>query len=496
MSYIDKFIRKTVVDIKQCIHGGRIWESAGITENPVSSSDHQTENKPLDFSANFNPMGPPERNIIKQIASSTLENIDSYPDNRYLEFREAAAGFAGVSPENIIPANGSSELIRIIAETILEGGDTVILPQPTFSEYELNIRLMGAVPENIEYRNVYQDLRVIDDELLARSKAVFLCNPNNPTGTLIAASELGRLADACRKHGTFLVIDEAFIELSDPAESMAKAVSENPFIIIMRSLTKEFAIPGIRIGYGIMHPELAYRMENIRTPWNMGTIPAAVGTYLMDTYSKDRSFLDGSRELIAKEREWLMERLSLIRGFTPIPSDTNFILVKIRDFGMDSGEITRLMLNQGILIRDCESFMRMGGHYIRVAVRKRDENQKLIDAFATSVTQWGKELAEKKIDEALHQGKIASRTNCEYYPCHFDGQDCTFCFCPFYPCGDERTGGHMVVRRTGGEVWSCAGCDLVHRPVVANSILEALMACDGTPDDIQRIWKKVMEPLL
>jgi threonine-phosphate decarboxylase len=482
---VDRSFRKTVAEIQKCTHGGRFAENA-----------RQNMTELLDFSANFNPLGPPDIEAIEKIAIHAINDIEWYPDNRYLDFKRAAAVFAGVDPENIIPANGSSELVRLIAETILDVGDTVILPQPTFGEYELNIKLMGAVPKHIEYRNVYRNIGSITDEMLAASKAVFICNPNNPTGTLIPKPDLEKLALKCQENETFLIIDEAFIELSDPEHSMAAKVNENPFIIIMRSLTKIFAIPGVRIGYGIVHPDVANRMENVRIPWNLGTISDALGIWLLEKHAADPSYLERSRELIRTERDWLMNNLSLVRGFDPLPSDTNFIMVRIRDFSMDSREIDLRMRSLGILIRDCASFRRVGRDYIRVAVRTREDNQKLIDALAESITQWGRELAGRKIHEALHQGKIASRTNCEYYPCHFEGQDCTFCFCPFYPCNDERTGGHMVDRSTGGQVWSCAGCDLVHRPEVANPILEALMACEGKPEDIKDIWKKVMEPML
>ena len=485
MNNIDRFIRKSVVDINPCIHGGKVAEN-------IELSGHEL----LDFSANLNPIGPYEMDTIREIIDRALEIIDSYPDNRYEEFKNFAAAFAGVKPENIIPTNGSSELIRLIAETILDYGDIVLLPQPTFGEYELSIKLMGATPENIEYREVYQGNGKIDEGLLSRSKAFFICNPNNPTGTLIAGSDLAKLAQKCQQNETFLVVDEAFIELSDPAQSIAGLADNNPFVIVMRSMTKVFAIPGMRIGYGIAHRDLTARMENIRIPWNIGTIPDTVGSWLLDTHTKDPSYLERTRELIKKERIWLTQRLSLIRGFNPVTSSTNFILIKIKEFGMDSGEITERMRHQGILIRDCASFRRMGYDYIRVAVRTREENQRLVDAFGESVAQWGRELAEKNIDEAIHQGTIASRTNCEYYPCHFEGQDCTFCFCPFYPCLDERTGGHMVERRTGGDVWSCADCDMIHRPEVANSILEALMACEDRPGDLKHIWKQVIEPLL
>lgn len=485
LMYIDKFIRKTAVDIEPCVHGGRIVRE--LRKSGV---------KPLDFSANCNPFGPPDKEKLKLIINKTLKNIDWYPDNEYIDLRTAAARFSGVELENIIPSNGSSELIRLIMQTILDNGDMVILPQPTFDEYELSIRLSGAVPEYIKYEAVYRDSGTITDDMLNRSKLVIICNPNNPTGTLISKTDLEILAKRCQECETFLVIDEAFIELCDPSSSMSTYVNNNPFLILIRSLTKIFTIPGIRIGYGIAHREIASKMNNLRIPWNVGSVPSAVGTWLMETHYKNPAFLEQSRELINIERDWLIKNLGLIRGFDPVPSSTNFILINIHDFGMDSVMITRCMQQLGILIRDCSSFRRLGQDYIRVAVRSHKENQQLIDTFSKSVELWGKYLAKKSIHEALQRGKTFSKTDCDYYPCHFKGQDCTFCFCPFYPCEDERTKGEMILRSTGDQIWSCMDCDLLHRPDVATAVLEELINCEGNIRDLKKIWKKVVEPLL
>jgi threonine-phosphate decarboxylase len=483
--YIDKFIRKTAVDIEPCIHGGRIareLQTSGV--------------EPLDFSANCNPFGPPDKEKLKLIINRAIKNINWYPDNDYNDLRTAAARFAGVELENIIPANGSSELIRLIMQTILDNGDKVILPQPTFDEYELSIKLSGAIPENIKYEAVYRDPGAITDDMLNRSKSVIICNPNNPTGTLISVTDLKILAKRCQESETFLVIDEAFIELSDPSSSMSTNVNTNPFLILIRSLTKIFTIPGIRIGYGIAHRDIASKMNDLRIPWSVGSIPAAVGTWLLETNYNNPAFLEHSREQISIERDWLTKQLGLIRGFDPVPSSTNFILINIRDFGMDSSMITRCMRHLGILIRDCNSFRRLGLDYIRVAVRSHKENQQLIDTFSKSIELWGKYLAKKSIHEALQRGKTFSKTDCDYYPCHFEGQDCTFCFCPFYPCEDERTKGKMIIRSTGDPIWSCMDCDLIHRPDVATAVLEELIKCEGNLKDLKEIWKKVVEPLL
>jgi Zn-finger protein len=149
------------------------------------------------------------------------------------------------------------------------------------------------------------------------------------------------------------------------------------------------------------------------------------------------------------------------------------------------------MLRQGIIIRDCASFDLK--NHIRVAVRKRSENRKLIAAFTQAITEWGHELAEKEIGKALDRGVAArSRIDCEYYPCHLEGQDCTFCFCPFYPCENTRTGGEVLHRSTGGTVWSCARCDLIHDGIIADKVLKELMGGKKIKD----IWKLVVEPHL
>ena len=217
VSNIDQYIRKSVTNIEQCVHGGRVAEY--LKHNRIEL---------LDFSANFNPFYPPDKAEIENITTGALKNIEFYPDNRYIEFKNASAGFAGVKPNNIIPANGSSEAIRLISETILNKGDVVLLPRPTFDEYELNIRLMDAVPQSINYRDMFLHPDIINDDLLGNSKALFICNPNNPTGTLIERSRLEQLARRCQENKTFLIIDEAFIQLSDPAHSIACLLYTSP----------------------------------------------------------------------------------------------------------------------------------------------------------------------------------------------------------------------------------------------------------------------------
>lgn len=467
---LENRIRKNILELKPCIHGARLSESA--------EASGMREEEMLDFSVNLNPLGMPE---VKRILAKASKSISSYPDNRYSGFKKAAAERLKVSPENIVPGNGSAELIRLFAEAVLRRGDKVVIPSPTFGEYELQCKLFGASIEYIDYKNITKAR--IDD-----CKAVFLCNPNNPTGNLIKREEVLGFADRCASKEVFLFADEAFIELSNPEESVAEHAASNDFLVVLRSLTKTFAVPGLRIGFAVASSNLTGILNSLRLPWNLNSIAAAVGEYLL---KKDQNYLARSLELITKEREWLNSKLKAIRGFKPYPSDANFILVDLKEFALSSTELTERMLKHGIIIRECASFGLE--NHVRIAVRKRAENKRLILAFSSAVSEWGGELAEKELWKALERGVIArSRVECEYYPCHFLGQDCTFCFCPFYPCGDERTGGEFVLRLAGDKVWSCARCEIIHRAAIADRVLKELMKDKKVKD----VWRLVMEPAL
>lgn len=179
----------------------------------------------------------------------------------------------------------------------------------------------------------------------------------------------------------------------------------------------------------------------------------------------------------------LIAKLENIRGFRIIESGQQYILVDIRDFGMDAPELILRLSEHGIKVHEC------GENCIRIDAA--DMDQKLIDVISSAISEWGEDLARKNIEDVLKTGRRVGRRDCEYYPCHFEGQDCTFCFCPFYPCNDERTGGKYVESSTGGTVWSCANCTIVHEPEVAQEILDELMALKPG-GDVRSVFQKVV----
>jgi threonine-phosphate decarboxylase len=268
----------------------------------------------------------------------------------------------------------------------------------------------------------------------------------------------------------------------------------------MRSLTKDFAIPGIRMGFGIASPEVAEILDTARLSWNLGTVANAVGTALLNVEGGiENPYLKNARVMIREEGEIFKAKLDRIRGFKAGEVNVNFILANISKFMLDSTELTARLAARGVLIRDCSSLHGLGKDYIRLAVRTAEENNRLIAAIGDVITQWGRDQAKQELQNVIEKASeegIGSRKTCEYYPCHFEGQNCTFCFCPFYPCEDERTGGKWIQSSRGGKVWSCVDCHLVHKMETAQKILDCLMHEGDTDELVKVAWKKVMEPIL
>jgi threonine-phosphate decarboxylase len=356
-------IRKSFASAATCQHGGKVQEAASILRV-----------EPLDFSANINPLGSPP---LKELLLEELGHIGHYPDNSYRNFRRAAAKFVNVNMECIAPGNGSSELIRLFAECCFEEGDLCFVPTPSFGEYTNQSLLAGATVQKV---NIGRDgLPHLLDHDLEKAKLLFLCNPNNPTGRLLSAGQVTDLADRCEKAETFLLVDEAFIELSEPKESVAALAPHRKFLFVMRSLTKSFGVPGLRLGFGVTNIELAGILNRARIPWSIGSLAAAAATYLLGC----EEHLERSRMVIKEEIAWLEAALQEL-GLKPLHSNVNFILINIEPSGLASDVLAERTMREGVLIRDCQSFG-LGKSYIRVAVRGRRENKQLIAALEKSL---------------------------------------------------------------------------------------------------------------
>lgn len=357
------FVREELQQLMPCAHGGRLHEIAeqkGLKEKDL-----------LDFSVNVNPYLPLDP---KEIVCDALARVADYPDNRYDQFRESAARFTGVSKENIVPGNGSTEIIRLFAETAIARGDIVAIPCPTFGEYEQQCRLFGAHMRYV----TFTDLLKGEYWHLDGSRAVFVCNPNNPDGKLLRKERILEIAGYCKEKGIAIVVDEAFIDLADPAQSVARLVETYDNMLVLRSLTKCFAIPGFRLGFGVVNRKDAEQLNILRLTWNIDSVAAEVGSFYMDTAGP---YLDVSRAYVRRERELLGEAVSGIRGLRVLPASANYFLLDVGGLGLTSTEFAGKMLEQKILVRDCASFKMLGDSYVRLAVRTHEENERLLKAL-------------------------------------------------------------------------------------------------------------------
>jgi L-threonine-O-3-phosphate decarboxylase len=361
-------MQKDKLTLAPCVHGGTLVEV------------QETFGDVLDFSANFNPLSFPN---LERLLSNSLSSVNAYPDNRYLRFREAVANYLNVDPNIVVPGNGSVELIRNVTSAILSTGDKVVIPAPTFDEYEYACALCGAEVTLLPIWSINSFIHELEAVLSEENiKMVFLCNPNNPTGRLLKRNEISKITDLCSEKETILFVDEVFIELSDPSQSAVYVDYEN--IFVLRSLTKSFSIPGLRVGYGLAPCSLSPTLNCLRVPWNLNSIAAVVTPHLL---SDCESYLKTSRSIIARERRWLKEKLCEIPGIHPLKSEASFIMVDCSTTGLSSAELAGKMLTRGFLIRDCSSFKLTGNNYIRLAVRLRDENQRLLSNLERVLTK-------------------------------------------------------------------------------------------------------------
>ncbi len=317
-------------------HGGRVrWHRA------------RGRGELLDFSANINPY-PPD---IPWTPDPLV--LTDYPDDQYETLKEVIGRTFGRDAAEVTVGNGSVELIRAFCSAMFRPNDTACITPPTFAEYEMAVLLAGA--------------RCTVESSGAAVR--FLCNPNNPTGTLHTRPEVLRLLGEIAKQGAYLFIDEAFIELSDPRQSLAGTRHENLFV--MRSLTKSFSVPGIRFGYGFGTPELIERLETVRLPWTVNAFAESFAIEAFRNYDK----LETSRSKIAREQGWLCNRLDDL-GLIYEPPSANYILVEIP---IEAEVLVERLLLHNILVRDCRSFGLP--RHIRVAVRTHEENEQLIEAL-------------------------------------------------------------------------------------------------------------------
>lgn len=346
------------------VHGGDRWAAQvkwGIEADQF-----------LDFSASINPLGP-SVNCLQTIRDH-LQQLAYYPEPSGLVLKSALAEYLHIDRKNIVAANGSAELIYLC--TRIYGGKRVIVLAPGFSEYGQGIENPCIIRINLNFKEIALPLQEIDGVLEA-GDLLFIANPNNPTGSLFLREELLQVLELVNARQAKLVLDEAFIDfIRDPNASL-RDISDQENLIILGSMTKFFAIPGLRIGYALSSRENIIKMEHLLPPWRMNTLALLAGVSAL----QDHDYIEKTHQLIAEERDFISSELSKIEGLVVYPSQTNFVLVDAGGRGITAEQLQAKLGPEGILIRNCSDFYNLSPYHLRLAVRSRPENQILLQTL-------------------------------------------------------------------------------------------------------------------
>ena len=358
----------------------------------------------LDYSSNINPYGIPES--LKKRITENLEILERYPDPDYVELREKLAHLNNVNMSDIVLGNGATEIIFLFMKVI--NPKKILIVSPTFGEYERAVKAVGTSRnsidlscsddnKNIENKEIeieYFELKESDDfnlnignlknELEKKYDLLIICNPNNPTGKFLKLAQTEEILKECNKYDTKLFIDEAFIEfLADGMkESIINTEENKKNLFVTRAFTKFFAIPGLRLGYGMyFDKELEQKISEKKEPWSVNNIAEMAGLTVLD----DTEYIGKTLKWITEEKIYMYEKLNEISGIKVYETEVNFITGKIDEKlfseGLNVKVLREKMLEQGILIRDASNFNFLDERFFRLAIKDRASNERVIEAM-------------------------------------------------------------------------------------------------------------------
>ncbi|MFT4146246.1 MAG: pyridoxal phosphate-dependent class II aminotransferase [Mobilitalea sp.] len=347
-------------------HGGDIYQKEGL----------------LDFSANINPAGIPEGIILGAVEG--IRRSSHYPDARCSDLRKAIADKLNLPLEYIICGNGAADLIFSLILALKP--KKALLPVPSFYEYEQALRTVDCeltyFPMKKEHN--FQPGKEFLEEIKEDTEIIFLCNPNNPTGQLINHELLLKILLKCEQLGIWLIADECFLDFIDASADLTlmKQCREAKHLFILKAFTKLYAMPGLRLGYGISsNAALLNRMREVSQPWNVSVPAQLAGIAAL----KEDRYVAESLDLIKKERNYLSIELQKL-DYIIYGSRANYI------FFQTVPGLYEYCLRKGILIRDCSNYQGLTEGYYRIAVKNHEENEQLIRVLGEAKSEWQKQL--------------------------------------------------------------------------------------------------------
>ena len=354
-------------------------EFHGSDLEKIADYYHLNKENIILFGANVNPLGLSGQ--VKKDLAEHLDIISSHPDRDYTDLKKAIAAYTNTSPEHIVVGNGSTELISLLISQ--RAPKRALLLGPTYSEYARELNLVGGT---LEYYNLKeeQDFRLdisdLTDTLKSDIDLLIICNPNNPTSSAISTADMKKLLTVCRSLGIFVMIDETYIEFAPESTSLSAVslVPEFDNFMVIRGVSKFFAAPGLRFGYGLTSNQAFLQtLLTHQNPWSLNSIGAYAGERML----KDTDYIKKTWTLIDSERTRMCTELSGLDTVKIYPAYANFVLVRILKEGLTSFDVFEKAIHQNLMIRDCSSFESLNGEYVRFCIMNPEDNDRLLDVF-------------------------------------------------------------------------------------------------------------------
>jgi histidinol-phosphate aminotransferase len=323
----------------------------------------------IKLASNENPLGPSP--LALEAMRKSLENVSYYPDGNCTILREKLSQKLGFPPSSFIFGNGVDEIIHFIGLAFLEEGDEAIMVDPSFVRYEAAILLNKAICRKVPLKDFQYDVDSIIDAINEKTKAIFIANPNNPTGTFLSKEQLGKLVK--RAEGKLLVLDEAYYEfVDDPSfPDSLSLLRDGKDIVVLRTFSKIYGLAGLRIGYGVAKEETVQAIEHTREPFNVNYLAQVSAVAALD----DEEHLKKTQRTIWEGKRYLYEQFEKM-GLFYLPTQANFVFVGVK---RDSREVFQALLREGVIVRTGDIFG--CPTFLRVSIGTMEQNERFIRAL-------------------------------------------------------------------------------------------------------------------
>ncbi|MEN6329715.1 MAG: histidinol-phosphate transaminase [Methanobacteriaceae archaeon] len=355
-------IKKTVEELDPYVPGRSIHE--------IATQYNLKPEEIIKLGSNENPIGPSP--LAVETVKKYLEDMNRYPESDLSDLIAEIAGYSKVSPEQVlVGGDGADEILDVLGKTFISSGDEFIVPLPSYMYYEFTLKIHGAIPvfARWDVDNNRLDVESVLEAITPKTRLIFLCTPNNPTGGLIAKQDIRRVLESTE---ALVVVDEAYFEFSGTEN--VELLSEYENLLILRTFSKVLGLAGMRIGYALACPDIIQYMYRVKPVFSLTKLSyvAALSTL------RDKEYIKHSRAVSVESREYLYQGLKEFSKLKVFKSYANYILVDVRNTGMDSARITEKLMKRGVIVRNCSSFRGLDDYWIRVSVGTLKEDKRFL----------------------------------------------------------------------------------------------------------------------